>query len=542
MINVSDGFKNTVYAPIRTCTGRVTFEIIDIDAFNDNSKEVYSESDISRLDQVTNKIREMTTKYATLESNYWKLDGSFALPPKNTEAGFEIGWWSANLCDSDGLFTVNETLTFAFSKIHSSIGLTIAFDSRTNEYAEDFEISIYSLDGTLLNTYNIAGNNLSVYSFNTPLSNYGKIVLAIKKWCNGNRRARIKNVDFGIIKQYEDSSLIKMNLVEEVSIISDTLPSNELKFTVDNSNKEFDILNPDGIYAYLKEMQEAKAEIGVELDNENIEYIPMGKFYLDDWQSDEKSITATFTAKDIINILEDISFTSFGAGTLYDIAVNVMNAAEITDYYIDSRLKDISSNGFTEKLSCREALQYIAIAGKAAAFQDRYGTLNIKQFTTIDSSVNYINFCGGADVFCGAVYPELENGFDMKSITLDNMYDKPQINLDSIVKNVIIVIYGTDKTEVSYDNEIVTSGITLKVDNPLINNTSQAQKVASWIISESNLRAHYTVNWRQNPALECTDVVLIEDGYGSKKQSRITKQEFNYEGYLSGNTESKGGV
>ena len=542
MITVSEDFKKSVYAPERTTVGRLTFEIIDIDAFKDNSKAVSSEASISRKDQVTDKIKEMTTKYATFEPNYWKLDGSFALPAKPNEAGFEVGWWSNNLCDNSGNFSPNETLTLTFTKAHSSIGLTIAFDTRTNEYAKDFDISVYKLDGTLINTYSITNNTEALYIFNTPISNYGKIKITIKKWCNGNRRVRIKNIDFGVIKQYEDNSLIKMNIIEEVNILSDTVPSNELKFTVDNSSREFNILNPNGIYPYLEQKQEVKAEIGVILDNENIEYISMGKYYLNDWQSDEKSITATFTARDILDILDSIPFTMFGSGSLYTIAVNVMNTAGLTDYYIDPKLKNINSNGFTEKLSCRKALQYIAIASKAAIFQDRYGVLTTKQFATLDASTSYINFCGGIDLFCGDAYPITDNGFDIKNITFENMYSEPQIRLDSIVKTVTMVVYSGSKAEISLDNSNAISGIALKVDNPLINNNTHAQDVAEWIIRECNLRALYSVNWRQNPALECTDIVLIEDGYGTKKQSRIIKQEFEYQGYLGGKTESKGGV
>lgn len=543
MITVSENFKNAVYAPKRATVGRLTFEIIDTDAFNDNVKSISSEASFSRKDQVTNKIREMSTKYATLEPNYWKLDGSFALPPKPDEDGFEVGWWGNNLCDNSGKFSPNEILALSFTKAHSSIGLTIAFDTRINEYAADFDISAYKLDGTLINTYSVTSNTEALYIFNTPISNYGKIVLTIKKWCKGNRRARVKNIDFGIIKQYEDRKLVKMNITEQVDILSDTLPSNELKFTVDNSDKAFNILNPEGLYAYLQEMQEVKAEIGVILDNENTEYIPMGKYYLNDWQSDEKAITATFTAKDILNILDNIPFTMFGSGNLYDVSVNVMNIAGIKDYYIDFKLKDISTNGFKEKLSCRKALQYIAIASKACVFQDRYGTLNVKQFATLDVSTSYINFCGQFDLFCGAAYPSTDNGFDIKHITFDNTYNVPQIKLDSLIKTVIIVVHNEgNKTEVSFDNSSVVSGVALKVDNPLINTNVHAEEVATWIINERNLRAIYSVNWRQNPCLEATDIILIEDGYGSKKQSRITKQEFEYQGYLKGKTESRGGV
>lgn len=88
----------------------------------------------------------------------------------------------------------------------------------------------------------------------------------------------------------------------------------------------------------------------------------------------------------------------------------------------------------------------------------------------------------------------------------------------------------------------VKEGATLKCDNPLIQSRELAAGVAEWIISESNLRALYRVNWRQNPCLEPGDIVLVEDSFGAKKQSRITKNDFQFQGYLSGKTETKGGV
>jgi hypothetical protein len=59
---------------------------------------------------------------------------------------------------------------------------------------------------------------------------------------------------------------------------------------------------------------------------------------------------------------------------------------------------------------------------------------------------------------------------------------------------------------------------------------------------EYNLIAEYTASWRQNPALECGSVILVEDSFQNKKKARITKQEYNFAGYLDGVTEAKGGI
>ena len=106
----------------------------------------------------------------------------------------------------------------------------------------------------------------------------------------------------------------------------------------------------------------------------------------------------------------------------------------------------------------------------------------------------------------------------------------------------MVVNNGEEKQEVTFYNEGIKEGSSFKVDNPLINSIEHAEDVAKWIIEEYNLRAVYSINWRQNPCLECGDIVLVEDSYDAKKLSRITKQEFEYAGYLSGKTESKGGV
>jgi len=133
----------------------------------------------------------------------------------------------------------------------------------------------------------------------------------------------------------------------------------------------------------------------------------------------------------------------------------------------------------------------------------------------------------------------------MRNIDFDNMYEEPEITLDKSIYSVTINLYQGEETfqKVYINSEIDGNyGDSFSIDNPLIKTEEMADLVAEWIIRESVYNVLYKVNWRQNPALECTDVVIIEDGENAMKQSRIYKQEFNYEGYLSGITESRGGI
>ncbi|MEG0450584.1 MAG: hypothetical protein RR595_12070, partial [Lysinibacillus sp.] len=314
-----------------------------------------------------------------------------------------------------------------------------------------------------------------------------------------------------------------------------------LKFVIDNSSKEFNILNPSGFYRFLKERQEVSLSIGVEIGDGVFEYVSTKGYYLTDWQSDEGALTTTFTARNIFELFEK-EYAQSVVSNLYDLAEDVLIKAGVPKYFIDPSLKDISTNGFVDKVTYRKALQCVGIASKSAVYQDRSGTVIIKPFVILDESTSYINFAG-IDVFTGMITPTVYSGYDMKNITFDNVYNEPQINLEKLVQTLIVTVYSNgSKTEYAFTNPGIKEGATLKCDNPLINSVELATSVANWVISESNLRAIYQVNWRQNPALECGDIVFVEDSFGAQKQSRITKNEYEFAGYLSGKTETKGGV
>ncbi len=518
MIQVSDRFKTSVYAPTRKTRARITFEILDVGAFENNTKTVTGQAEISRLNQLTNKVRNMTSKYATYERDYLRLDSSFVIPPKQTDAGFEVGWWSGGICDSEGIFSPYQVIEIILDEESSSIGLTISFDILANEYASDFDIAVYKADNTLLHNQSVVGNTEATYAMTKPLDDYKKVIITIKKWAKGYRRARITEVDFGVIREYSDNSLVKLNLLEEINTTSETLPASELKFTVDNSNKEFNILNPEGFYRFLQQRQEAVLEMGVEVSPDTFEYAKMGKFYLDEWQSDEGALTTTFTAKNIIDILDndEIENLIVNNTNLYDLAVELFTIAGVTKYEIDISLQSIATQAIYKKMTYRQLLQCICIAGMAIVYTDREGKIIVKQLANITP---------------------------VDSITFDNIYKEPQIKLDKLVSAIEVYVYDNGEIVGVYRKENnIRGGTTLKVENTLINNTNTAQSVAEWILLESNLRALYEVNWRQNPALDVSDMVTLEDSYGANKPSRIIKQEYEYQGYLSGKTTTKGGI
>ncbi|MGL4571863.1 MAG: hypothetical protein ACRCVJ_12450 [Clostridium sp.] len=615
MIEVSEKYKKAIYKPKRYFKGRVKFKILDYKAYK-NSKRVSSNSIISRQSQLTNDMRMPSAKYATFEKDYFKLDGSFAIPPKANEGNFELGWWSESLSNENNIFDTDEFVELTFDTPRSSMGVTIYFDVNNEEYPVDFDLDLYSEDNILISHNEIINNKKFKYEFVGQLNNFKKLVIKFIKWCKPYRRAKVLEIDIGIIKTYEDNSLIKMNILEEMDILSDTLPSNEVKFTIDNSSKDFNILNPKGFAAYLVQEQEIIPELGLELEDGSIEYVSMGKYYLKDWQSDEGALTSTFTGRDIIeNLKGEYKKILLKWTNLYDFADNILNYLGIA-HDIDYELKNIQTLGYSDSFDVKKIIQYIAITGRCAIYQDRLtDKLVIKQFKSLDQSNNYMFYSGG-DMFCGMVTPQVDGDLSFMQIDFDNVFSPPKIELDDLIQKVEVVLNeyyrGEEKDVIDstikvkgeeelylkynshiYDNKLklectngsveiievynegayvrvkgngevkikgrgtellkrkttftlrnteVFKGKTLTIDNPLINKIDVARKVAEWIFNESKNRAKYSIDWRMNPVFTLGEIVVVEDSYGEKKQSRILKQEFSYEGYLKGKTETKGGV
>ena len=593
MINTSDTYKTKVYDSIRRTKGKVEFEIVDVDAAADATASVTSEEEFSKKSQLYNGVRQTSAKYATSENDLLLLDGSFCLPPKTAESGFEVGWVSNALCGATGVFSVAQVCTTYFDADHSSIGLTITFDTLTNEYAEDFDILYYDSSDVALHTENVTGNTLATYILEQNVSDFMKIDVSITKWANPNRRARITEIDFGIIKTYEGDDLVNLNILEEIDTTSNQVTSNEIKMTIDNLDKSFNILNPSGITSYLQRRQRLRPYLGVDITDSYTEHINMGVYYLVDWLSDEGNITTTIVARDMLDILAQSKYRKGKkqSRTLYDLAVDVFTDAGVTNYEVDTALQSIISTGYIPILTHRQALQLIAIAGMAIVYCDRSGKVVIKQLSSTATG---------------------------ETIYLDDMKKSPQVKLDPLVNTVNVKVYnytargssetiyngslaingtvdvwidystipaqtvssvvtgGTKNSETSYGSasllnitaagtvSIATTGtvldattsiyskvdgsipeseqpISLDIDNPLITDTIMAANVANWILTEHNKRNIYNINWRQNPAIEAGDILVVEDGFSENKTARITRQEYNFNGALTGKTYAKGG-
>jgi hypothetical protein len=292
------------------------------------------------------------------------------------------------------------------------------------------------------------------------------------------------------------------------------------------------------------------AQIGIKIGDNKFEWISMGKYYLSEWTVEEGAMTSTFVGRDVFTKMELAEYTGLLQNTnLYDLAVDVLTEANVERYELDESLKEVPTAGFKTKIKVREALQMIAIAGKSAVRQGRDGSIIIENYEELTYEIGYVTWTGSIATATGefasvGTVAQVYIDYEFQQIDFENAYEIPKITLGQNVRTLVFKVAPTvgEIFDVQVINSNVKEGIGYEINNPLINTEAQALEVAGWMFEYYNLIADYQANWRQNPALECGNVILIEDRFGNKKKARITKNEFNFTGYLSGMTDAKGGV
>ena len=388
-------------------------------------------------------------RYATMELNQWVLDGSAEILP-DTGPYENAGYVSNSFCDTD-----DPALTINLSRVHSQLiqGITILWSTEYEEYPTRFVVSAY-LNGAVKTAKIVEGNQSSTPTAYLDIQNYDSVVVRALDWCLPSRRARIEQVVLGIYVTYTKKELVQFSHEQTGCLMSGELPKNSITFALDNSTRIWNPLNPDGYVKYLAERQQIKVRYGFDIDGA-VEWIPGGTFYLSEWNTPSNGVTASFTARDLLEFMIDVPYTGIRSGTLYDVISAVVTEASLpygAEVYIDSSLRSFPTDFSADEseYSLAEVLQMAANAGGCVVHQDRDGTLRIERLSTPLS------------------------GYTVS----DNWaYSFPGISLSKPLK-AVKVSYGENS---SHTTKVADTGETQTVDNPLITTPVVARHVAQQV-------------------------------------------------------------
>ena len=426
MITVSNDFKNSISKTEREMKGYV--EVLYTSKSPKSSFTIGTVPEILSIggtDIDENAIIDDDRKgrnYASLEQDYFKLDGTFVLPNNVANKNPGIGYVSKYTYEEEQeeITDINPFRIYANAECD---GITIYFQ---NNKPLDLSIIVGTANGQeTFDNPKITESGVASIRFTTRVVTY--IFIFVNDVLYPNRRLRIQEIDFGLSAIYEGEDLISFKTTEEIDRFNDKMPINEIDVVIGDFESNFDPENNNGITSYLNSDVLIKPYVGVLTENNGIEYCLKGTYWLDSYETNSKQ--ATLKGKDIFNKLQDKDYNKYyiiensrkmpSSASVSDY-INfkedkwgiTINDYHLSDYEINNRVSDIFSKIDTKSNN----LQKLGIVVGGTFNADRYGNIWYKSLyneNTSNSTYKNIDFTNMKE------YPKITAKTPLKSITVN---------------------------------------------------------------------------------------------------------------------------
>ncbi len=352
----------------RKVFGKVEIIYADEELTKDIRASVSGNSEISHPFDTYKKPYEPTIKACTMDGNS-TMDGTYQMMSDK----HNVGWWSGNLSDSNGNFSVKPYIELLFV-MRPIIYWRIVGDIKLNQYPVDFVVE-YKRNGTIVKTENITGNTELEVVLEPKLADITSIRMTISKWNTPNACAKVLRFFEKVYESYDGNALQSFEIGEELCSIEGNYNINSDSMTVSiyNENRKFD-------KGYLRSLmlldRKLMPYLGIE-NNGKIEYKPLGVFYSDTWDISQDNQFIKCTATDRLLRLQMKTYVGFPLienVSLYEIAEDILQKASMKaeEYVISEKLKEIVVGmALLVKTTTWDALQEIANAGLCKIFVDR---------------------------------------------------------------------------------------------------------------------------------------------------------------------------
>lgn len=461
------------------------------------------------IENTTKEPDRVLTKYATGETNLHVLDGSFRLLPDSVPYA-DAGFISQTLVSDSS----HPRIILSFGSVHTRAvpGLTVVWSSMMNEWAAKFKLTAYK--GTAVVSTITVSNNRSVYSETEwEIYGYDSIAIDILEWSIPNRRARIEWIMVGLHKVYSKKDLVSYTHTSSRDPISAQLPKDSIEFSLDNSQKTWDAINPRGMFRYLYERQEVDVRYGMDVDGET-QWINGGKFYLSEWSVPSNGLEASFTARDALEFMMTSNYTGRKTGTLYQMCYDALETlpSNVPSFYISEELKEYSTDISSEKTSYKNSdiLQLAANAAGMALYQTRDGHIRIER----------VNLTA-------------EEGTEVYEIPVINNFQWPEISFASRVKNVSCNVNGKEHL---YPEGSNAEGVTQTISNELLTEAMLVKSKNSITEAYAMLanRKKVELEYRASPHIDAFDHVKFNHNFGYASSVFVTESKYQYTGCFKG--------
>lgn len=451
------------------------------------------------------------SKYSTGEPNLTVLDGSCGIVPSSPPYG-TTGFLSAEIFDDSSHPVIRLELP---SENKSSVpGVSICWSTAFNEYATDFSVSAY-LGAKKLKTVTVNGNKSIRSDVEVELSGFDAVELEVLKWCLPDRRVRVEQVKIGRYLVFDKTKILSYSHSSARDPISGQLSQESISFSLDNSDRTWDSVNPQGIYKYIYERQPVTVRYGMDVDGKT-EWVSGGMFFLSEWSVPANSIEASFQARDAFLYLSSTKYTGRKYGTLYEMcydALELLEADEIT-FDISDELKDYSTDITSDESTYHNSdiLQLAANAAGMALYQTRDGVIKINRVYGADTS-----------------NPVLD-------IPVLNNYSWPEITFAQNMLNVVTTAGGVTY---AYPESPSGKGVSQTLSNVMLTKDILAKSRNALTESYGVLsnRRKASLTYRASPTIDALDMVKIHHQFNYDAVLLATNVKYTFNGCFKGTVE-----
>lgn len=479
---------------------KVNFDIVDPETNPDlstNTEEIFS-----NLNNIKEATIPQTKNYATLEKNFWLLNGS---QPIYGSEELEQTYISEFMSDENCQFEENACIILHSSVYLTTLGLSMIFDSINENYARKLNVKAYRDDVLIMDKdYTLDSyKDRLIFADNEELVRWNRIEIYFVESSLPYRRIRVNQLLFGIMETYTDDNILSAESKEKTTMINSELPTHTFKFTIDNMNKLFNPDNPEGWYRYILQQQPISYEWGYELDDGTIEWVLGGKMLLTG-SVDVGENQVTFSTTTLINYLTKVykkGVYNANGRSLYDLAVDVLNdnGIDSSQYNLWEGLKELKTDAPLPKLEARQLLQIISTTGNCIFYTDREDIINIQPFEYVlnTDGMDY-DFITSKPVV--NVQSELYN-----SIVYINHYSIESA-VSELFKNESLEISGNTTIEIEYDlatniEATITGGTILNATYygryAILEITNNSSELVSLIITGNKIGVSQTIDSKQ---------------------------------------------
>lgn len=315
------------------------------------------------------KSRNCPPDYATLEHNFFVLDGSLHEMPDHPT---DIPFFSSVQSGADGIFAKQPVIQIDFTENHTSVGLTFCF---SETYPLEMEVTWYDLSGTYKSRQRFFPDKLDYFAQN-QVEEYGRIEIRFIRALPG-RNVKLNYIEYGTTYIWGPEVIKNAKLVNDTDPISNQIKTDKLTFDFVDPDDTFNIGNPNGLHKTLQKKQRM-----VPYEIVDGAKMPLGEFFMES-NSTTKNVTK-ISAIDYKGMLANVDFKDgriYVGETAGSVIAEIMTAAGIEDYTVEEEVAQTPLYGTLKIQTCQKALREVLFACLAIMNTSRRSGVEIRKST-----------------------------------------------------------------------------------------------------------------------------------------------------------------